>query len=199
MNTLMRIKSKNSGIASVEAVFIFPIILLLFAILLHVTKAMMTNIDVINDARLTSWRESIGILGKPRIFKPIAKNGNTINSNVTYTNPPNSTSLIDDMRRAGRNKYSESSQLTKVLDGQQLGIMVTKSTVGYSTSRAKLNWTFDVEKKFALVATPIWTVEDIPYGYDQYLKDTLDSKCLFTKMFPNVPPKQMPICKKSYF
>lgn len=195
----MLIKSKNLGIASVEAVFIFPIILLLFVLMLHITKAMLTNIDVINEARLSSWRDSIGILGKPRIFKPIAINGNTISSNITFANPANSTSLIDDMRSAGRNKHSETNQLTNVLDGQQLGILVTKSSTGYSTSRAKLNWSFNVEKKYALVATPIWTVEDIPFGYDKYLKDTLDSRCIFTNLFPNVPPKRRPVCKKSYF
>lgn len=195
----MLTKSKILGIASVEAVFIFPVILLLFVIMLHIAKAMMTNIDVINESRLTAWKESIEILSKPRIFKPIAKSGNPISSNITYSNPPNSASLIDDMRRQGRNKHNNVNQLTNVLDGQQLGILVAKSSTGYSTSRAKLNWSFVVEKKFALVATPIWTIDDIPYGYDKYLKDTLDSRCIFTKIFPNVPPKRSPVCKKSYF
>jgi len=195
----MHTKSKNLGIASVEAVFIFPVILLLFVLMLHITKAMMTNIDVINESRLTAWSKSIEILPKLRANQPIAKSGNPISSTISYEEPQNSTSLIDDMRGKGRNKHANVDQLTSVLDGQELRILVAKSSAGYSTSRAKLNWSFNVEKNFALVATPIWTVDDIPYGYDKYLKDTLDSRCIFTKLFPNVTPKRSPVCKKSYF
>ena len=192
-------KYKCQGIASVEAVFIFPVILLLFVLMLHISKAMMTNIDVINESRLTAWTESIEILPKLRANQPTAKSGNPISSKTSHVNPPNSNSLIDEMRGKGRNKHANVDQLTSVLDGQELKILVAKSSSEYSTSRAKLNWSFNVEKSFALVATPIWTVDDIPYGYDKYLKDTLDSRCIFTKLFPNVTPKRNPVCKKSYF
>lgn len=191
----MLIKRKQTGIASVEAVFLFPVILLLFLILLHITKAMMTNIDVINEARLIAWREVTGILEKPRIFKPIAKGGNQINTTQTHQSPPNAASLIDDMRTAGEKYFSDSKSLTKVLDGQQLGILVTTSSTEYRTSVSRLNWSFDVEKKYAIVGTPIWTAEDIPIGYDQYLKDSLNSKCLFTKMFPNANGTKTVDCK----
>lgn len=192
----MRIKNKQYGIASVEAVFIFPIILLLFLIMLHVTKAMMTNIDVINESRLSAWGDAAGVFGKIRIFKPVAKSGETIDSSITYSNPPNSANLIDSMRSAGTRSYNDTNSLTKKLDGQELGIMVADSSVAYNTTRGMLNWSFDVEKKYALVATSIWTADDIPYGYDKYLKDKLDSKCLFTKMFPKVPPYRTADCKK---
>ena len=191
----MHIKHKQTGVASVEAVFLFPIILLLFLIMLHITKAMMTNIDVTNEARLTAWRGTIGVLEKPRIFEPVAKSGNTISSQQTHSNPQGSKSLIDNMRTAGDKYISDSKSLTNVLDGQQLGILVTTSTAEYKTSASRLNWSFDVIKKFAMVGTPIWTAEDVPIGYDQYLKDSLNSKCLFTKMFPNANGTKKTDCK----
>lgn len=192
----MHISSKQIGIASVEAVLIFPIMLLLFLIMLHVTKAMMTNIDVINESRLSAWGDVAGVYGGIRLTRPVAKSGETIDTKINYSSPPNSTSLIDSMRLAGAKKYSDSNALTKILDDQKLGIMVSTSTAGYKTTRGYLNWTFDIEKKFALVATPIWTAKAIPYGYDKYLKDNLDSKCLFTEMYPKVGPHRTPDCKK---
>ena len=191
----MHISNKQSGVASVEAVFLFPIILLLFLILFHLTKAMMTNIDVINETRLTAWRETTGILEAPRLFKPVAKSGNTISSKQTHVNPPSSKSLIDNMRTAGERYFSDSRSLTKILDGQQLGILVTTSTSEYKTSASRLNWSFNVEHRFSIVGTPIWTAEDVPIGYDQYLKDSLNSKCLFTKIFPNANGTKRADCK----
>ncbi len=192
----MHTRFKQYGIASVEAVFIFPVLLLLFLVMLHITKAMMTNIDVINESRLSAWGDAIGIFGDIRIYKPVAKSGATIDTSISSVNPPNSSSLIDDMRSAGSRKYNNSNSLTKILYNQDLGIKLASSSTSYNTTRGKLNWSFDVEKSYAIVPTPIWTADDIPYGYDKYLKDTLDSKCLFTRMFPKVPPYRTPDCKK---
>ena len=190
----MRISKKQNGIASVEAVLLFPIILLLILILIHITKIMMTNIEVINEVRINAWRESINILEKPRLNKPVAKSGETINTRISYTNSAYSTSIIDDMRKAGNKEYNKTNTLTKVLGGQRAGILVATSTTTYKTS-SKLNWSFNAEKKYAFVGSSLWTAKTHPIGYDEYLKDTLDSKCIFTKMFPKAGSYVRPKCK----
>ncbi len=210
----MRINN-NQGLATVELVLILPILLLFILLLLHITKAMMTNIDVINESRITAWRDAIGIISFDGLrscsqidvdlgqdsqginnmnpFLPTAKSGEKICTKKKFESLSNND-LISSMRTAGKKEYSDIQGLTSTINAQN-NIAVFTSSAKYYSSHAWLSLDLNVKKNYALVANAIWTTEDVPLGYDYYLKDKLDSKCLFTRMFPKAGAIRTPDCK----
>ena len=162
----MRIKA-NIGLATVEVVLILPILLLLVLVLLHITKAMMTNIDVINESRITAWRDAIGIINfgglrsclqidgigsqvsqdvnNLNIFLPTAKSGERICTKKKFESP-NQADLITSMREAGKKEYTDIEALTSTVNAQH-NIAVFMSATKYYSSHSWLSLDFNVKKK----------------------------------------------------
>lgn len=183
--SIKRVPGAQWGIASVEAVLLLPIILLFIVVLLHVTKILKTNNEAIVDSRYHAWREVIGLRDNPLLPGKKAINGEIIDTSVRHQGSGDQDGLISAMRSAGDDYYNgKSQQLTQVLQSQDHDMLVASSEVEYFGDSKLKNWKFDIKQHYALVGTSIWTGEDLPIGYDNYLRNTLNSKILFTRLFP---------------
>lgn len=188
MNASICINSRQNtqrGIASVEAVLLLPIVLLFIVVLLHVTKIHKTHNQTIVDSRFNAWREIAGVRGFSILPTQVAINGEPIDTTVRQKSSGDQDGLIEAMRNRGDQHYAgKSDDLTQVLEAQNHDMTLATSKVSYVGDRKLQHWKFDIQQRHAVVGTPIWSGEDLPIGYDNYLRNTLNSKLLFIDLFP---------------
>lgn len=162
-----------------------PILLVLILVLMHVTRIMLVKMQVVDEARITAWEESLGTPSRSlnRFELTLSLSGDPIISGSENLDD-DQAGFLSRMRHAGERKYGSSSTLTQVLEANDHGILLTSAKSFYVAHPKLERWNFLIADNYAIVGTSIWKGEDMPIGYDNYMRSTLNSRVLFPRYFP---------------
>ena len=181
------------GIASIEAVLFLPVFLVLILMLVHITKMMLIKQQVINEARLEGWSQSYGI--KSSVLAGISKiiGGDGISTSSKRQKPNKQKDLLTTIRKEGETKYYQghdkkraynASTLTQVMKNTDSTVLIAKASTAYTAHSKLEGWSFDITDQHAVVANRIWERSMLPIGYDNYMKQRLNSRVFFPRYLP---------------
>jgi len=209
----MRTRRRQLGLASVEMVLVSPVILALLVLMIHMTRAMHIKQETVVNARTTAWRNALfettclglvqsrfggevtafGFLGIPSEFMEIDIDPGLPTAEGIATTCPSSPygsgqEFLREMRSAGT-AYDKNNELTQVLNAGPPSVISGRGLSGYEFfpylgDGQDESVGYTIETLHALDAAPVWESSDLPIGYDNFMKQELDSDKVYLNFFP---------------
>jgi len=181
----MRMIHRECGLASVEAALFLIVFLALIAVLFEIAGLMIAKLYVVNESRLAAWTSSVGLPTSKFSLLTASTNLDTpILTKVKTNDSDRNADLIASMRAEGCKKYRRPAALTQVINQDTRGIHTGTANSLYFPSRRFPKLYVNIESTHGLVANRIWERQMLPLGYDQYMKKRLNSRVLYTDLFP---------------
>lgn len=204
---------RQLGLASVETVLVMPVLLALFMLMIHLTRALHIKQETVIDARTIAWRNALfettciglvpssfggevtaaSVAGIPSEFQEIGVDLNLPTADGIVTSCPSSPyasgqEFLREMRGAG-SAYDRNNDLTQVLDSPRPSVISGRGLSGYEFfpylgDGQDQSVGYTIESLYAVDARPVWEVSQLPIGYDNFLKRELDSEEVYLNFFP---------------
>lgn len=183
-------RRRQRGLASLELALLIPILVVIVYLAVTITKLGHVRLDVQAAARTSAYAAAYGVnrLG-----------------NVAAASRPYVASVRITSRTAGATAGSDFLDVARArharfqaLHGASVAPTARAAEAVYVAPRVFGAWRQTLREQHATVAAPIWEREQIPLGYDRYLRNRLraariDVGILFngnaSDAMPNVFPK----------
>lgn len=205
---------RQLGLASVEVVLVLPVFLALFVLMIHLTRSLHIKEETVTEARTTAWRNALfnttclgltgsdfgaevtvgSLTGIPSQFMDIIPIPGLPTADGIVTRCPSSASIdtgeefLKGIRNVG-NDWKDPKALTQVLDDPKPGIVTGQSSTGYEFfpylgDGADQSVGYSISTVHAVDAQPMYHVDSLQIGYDNYMKQIADSTILLPTYFP---------------
>jgi hypothetical protein len=183
-----RQRRRSAGQASIEAVLVMPLLLTLVILAENSARIMLFKEQAIISTRLAAWREArfggTEGFGRCRATRPARSFGGSFAISGCPTADADATRFLKDMDRSGN---SESRGANRDVSGDPRPQVVTvDGSGGYWPFGPERFARVELEDHHTLSANRAWEREDLPIGYDRFLKRKLDDG---RKLFPNLFPR----------
>lgn len=159
--------ASQRGLASLEFVLCLPIVLLLTLLAMAVTRLGHLRLDVQVSARNSAHAYAKGLDQLAPIDSGSDWKGAQLQ--IDHSGPGSDTGVdfLDDMDgRHDRVGVLGDADVTATVDRAE-STFVSQRQLGF--------WEQTVAEEHAVIAATIWEREDLPRGYDQYLRDRLQA------------------------
>ena len=180
-----RQRRRSAGQASIEAVLVMPLLLTLVILAENSARIMLFKEQAIISTRLAAWREarSGGMGGRCRETRPARSFGGSFEISGCPTDDDDATRFLKEMDRKGN---SESKGVTRDVDSDpRPQVVAVDGSGGYWPFGPERFARVELTDDHTLSANRAWEREDLPTGYDRFLKRKLkDGRKLFPKLFP---------------
>jgi len=186
----MRIdRTRQVGLASVEAILTLPFLFLLVLLVVHSARILTLKQASVVESRTMAWRHAL--LGSECRVVPVARYGGRLLSNTCDDSSPpggNPTAYASQFYQTLQRGPQSGDQRKLVGELQVVGgtpAMVTAhaTTLYHATGGYELGFV-KIEDFHSVDAQPAWKLDALPIGYDQLLKRELNSRILYPNFFP---------------
>jgi hypothetical protein len=169
----------------VEAVLVLPFLLVLVVLSVYSTKLMLLKKDSQTESRLTAWRHvtlSAVCWSLPRQLS----HGDLL-SRYCSTNDSPAQQFLDKTAHGQHAEHKRQMvQITRQASVPGAVTATTRASRAFGRPEAPAQyWTrLHLDERHGVDAMTRWQRQDLPIGYDRYLKRVLDSDTIFPHYFP---------------
>lgn len=178
---------RSRGNAAVELVLMTPFLAFLALMAFNATRMLIVKQHVVVEARTTAWRGALfgGAWGRSRCPTNVAAAlGEQRIFTTCDTDGSDAERFLGRVERSGGRARDLNQEMRSAAGSRAVPQRVEVSAFSLFVSDRALGWPVLIEHKHSVDAQAVWMREDLPIGYDRYLRRRIDSDHIFPDFFP---------------